>query len=112
MYLLYPVEYPARSLAASAVEAALRDGGLVRSDEPKLGARVDGAAVRHLIEDRLVRAKATPLHDRSGAWEVPDSALTLLEQLEAFYHRLYPETAKGGSSQHFYYEQLEWLGQY
>lgn len=112
MYILFEVEYPEGAVARSAVENAWTGAGLPQPVPVLANANATPEDVKALVDRVLATSGATKAGTGNGDLEVPRSSRPVLERLEDFYHRLYPETKASPARGHFHYEELEWLGEF
>lgn len=112
MFLLYRIEYPDRRLLRRDVENAWTAAGLPQPVPVFEADDVGRDELQGLVGRTLESAGGTASAEGDGDWEVPDEAEALLQRLEDFHDRLFPEFRSSPSRNTFYYERPEMLGEF
>lgn len=112
MFLLRDPEYPARPIPTDAVRKAWLGAGFAKFSAPTKRDALNGHDIRGIVNAQLLAAGARLTSPDSADFEVPDEVEPLLKRLEAFYMSLYPEMKDARPPRNFYFEKVEWLGEF
>jgi hypothetical protein len=112
MFLLHDPLYPERPVPVEDVKTAWLGAGFQKFSMPTRRPTVTGHDIKGLVNAQLMAAGATLTAPDSSDFEVPDEMEPLLKALERFYMALYPEMKEARPPRNFYFEKVEWLGEF
>jgi hypothetical protein len=112
MFLLHDPYYPDRPIGVDEVRTAWLASGFTKFSASTRRGTLNGHDVRGIINAQLMAAGATLTAADSADFEVPDELEPLLKALESFYMRLYPEMKNERPPRNFFFEKVEWLGEF
>lgn len=112
MILLHDAHYPERAVPIDDVRKAWLDAGFPRFSAPTKKGTLTGHDIKGIVNAQLLAAGATLTAPDSGDFEVPDEMAPMLAALEKFYLALYPEMKDERPPRNFFYETVEWLGEF
>ena len=112
MFLLHDPYYPERPILIEAVRDAWLGAGFTKFSASTRKGTLTGHDIKGIVNAQLMAAGATLTAPDSSDFEVPDELEGLLAALEKFYVSLYPEMRKERPPRNFFYEKVEWLGEF
>ena len=112
MFLLHDPLYPDRAIPIDEARAAWLAAGFTKFSARTKRDTLNAHDIRGIVNAQLMAAGATLTSSDSSDFEVPDELEPLLKALESFYVALYPEMRDARPPRNFFFERVEWLGEF